>query len=388
MPVPQPPIRWRGAHPNNFTVGRPGGSRNGQKTDHHIVGTRESAVVVFNNPKRGASAHFVIGPDFIDQCVNINDTAWSDGNWASNLRTISIEHQGGLPTVPYEEQMYEKAAWLTAWLRENYGVTHHVDHRQIKSTQCPGGLDTNRIWARSDQIIAEYNKPPAQPEWMKNREPFEATIYAQIEGLRLVNLNNPNQFADSRVFPRNTSFEIGSKTTVTGVVYLITKSSTAANIPNGIRANEVATQPWTPPPPPAPEPPPPPPAPETPDWKDSLIDEDNRSMYVIRETHLIDLENGRPVVGADGKEIVFRAGDVIKDVSAHTIVGGITYYLTEYSFSKLIARGIKANDLSLDPQSTPPGTPANPIDTGSLIKLLQYIVSAINLIIDKLRGKG
>lgn len=377
--VPQPNIRWRGAHPNNFTVGRPGGGLNGDQTFHHVVGTRESAVIVFNNPTRGASSHFVVGGDIIDQCVDIKDTAWCDGNWDHNIRAITVEHEGGWNgTGPYSDAMYEQAAWLCAWLRENYGIARYVRHRDVslKSTACPGGLDVERIWRRSQEIIDQWNKPAEQPEWIKNRQPYSGTVYAQVEGLRLINLNDPNQYADERVFPRNTSFELGSVTTVAGVKYVITKSSTDLNKPNGIRLSEIATTPYAPPQQPAPQP-------TTPEWKDSLIDEDNRKMYVIRETLLIDLEKGTPVIGSDGQEIRFRAGAIIDDVSAHTIVAGKTYYLTEYSFSKKIGRGILANDLSLNPESTPPGTPANP-DMSWLKASLEALIEAIKAIIAKL----
>lgn len=374
--VPQPNIRWRGAHPNNFTVGRPGGGLNGDETFHHVVGTRENAVIVFNNPSRGASSHFVVGADIIDQCVAIQDTAWCDGNWDHNIRAITVEHEGGQNgNGPYSDGMYENAAQLCAWLRDSYGITRYVRHRDVslKSTACPGGLDVERIWNRASEII----KANTQPEWLQNRTPLSGKVYAQVEGLRLINLNNVNEYADSRVFPRNTSFDIGSQTTVGGVKYLITVSSTNTNTPNGIRLSEVAQTPYVPPQQPAPQP-------NTPEWKDALIDEDNRPMYVIRETLLIDLENGRPALDSKNQEIRFQAGSVINDVSAHTIVAGKTYYLTEYSFSKRIGRGILANDLSLSADSTPPGTPANPIDVSWIKSSLEALIEAIKLIIAKL----
>ena len=363
MAVPRPNIRWRGAHPNNFTVGRPGASRDGRESFHHVVGSRESAVIVFNQPSRGASSHFVVGGDIIDQCVDINNTAWCDGNWESNLRTISVEHEGGWNgNSPYSDAMYEQAAHLCAWLRENYGVNRAIRHRDVslKSTACPGGLDVERIWNRATQLINSYNQPPAQPEWMRNRKPVSKTVYSQIEGLYLLNLNDPNQIADSRRFPRNQSFEIGSETTVGGVKYYITVSSTNANIANGIRVTEVSETPWTPPTQPVP------PKPETPDWVDSIIDDVNREMYVLRATPLIDLEYGKPYQDKNGKEVWYQAGDIIKDVSAHTIIAGVTYQLTEFSFKEVQgkryanANGIKSSDLTLDPKATPPGTPANP----------------------------
>lgn len=365
--VPAPAIRWRGAHPNNFTYGRPGGARNGQETFHHVVGTRESAVIVFNQPTRGASSHFVVGADIVDQCVNINDTAWCDGNWDSNLRAITVEHEGGQNgTGPYSEQMYERAAHLCAWLRENYGINHYRRHREVstKSTACPGGLDVERIWRRSAEIIAHYNAPvDNRPQWLKDRKPASGKVYAQADNVFLRNLNAPANAVDSRRFAKNTDFELGSYTIVGGVKYWITKSSTDTNAPNGMREDEFKTSPVVAP---VPVPPKPPVENPTPDWVKGIVDLENKKMYVIRPTPLIDLENGHPYV-KDGKETWFQAGDPIEQVSASTIINGITYFLTEFAYGKSksgewkqFGNGINSKDLSMDPLSTPPGTPSNP----------------------------
>jgi hypothetical protein len=368
--VPRPNIRWRGAHPNNFTVGRPGASRDGRETFHHVVGSRESAVIVFNQPTRGASSHFVVGGDIIDQCVDINNTAFTDGNWESNLRSITVEHEGGWNgTGPYSNEMYEQAAHLCAWLRENYGINRAIRHRDVslKSTACPGGLDVERIWNRASQIINQYNQPvqPPAPEWLKNRSPIgEKTVYAQREGIFVHNLTAPGTPADSRRFPLNQNFAVKGVTTVQGKQFYITKSSMDLNIGNGISFDDVKDTPYVPP---VPQPIPQPPAPSTPDWADALIKNDspNREMYVLRATPLIDLENGRPVI-RDGKEVWYQAGDIIKDVSTHTIVAEVTYQVTEYGLLEAKAgrwrncNGIKSSDLTIDPKATPPGTPANP----------------------------
>lgn len=390
MTVPSPNIIWKGAHPNNFTVGRPGGGLDGRETFHHVVGSADSAVLVFNNPNRGASAHFVVSgiPGVVYQCVNIKDTSWADGNWDSNLRSISVEHEGDWRFGFDNATVRENAAWLCAWLREQYGVNRAVRHREVSqvATACPADLPLEWIWNRASELIAQYSKPKEQPEWLRNRKANAGTVYAQVEGLRLINLNDPNQFADSRVFARNTSFEIGSKTSVGGVEYFITKSSTDANLPNGIRVSEVASTPWVAPQAPTP-------LPSTPNWWDSVIDDANKKMYVLRETLLVDLQTGRPVVDAKtGQEIKFAAGSVIDDVSAHTVISNKTYILTEYSYAKKIARGILASDLSLNPQSTPVGTPANPStpDTNALfaeiLAFLQNLVSGALSLIDKIKG--
>lgn len=365
--VPRPNIQWRGAHPNNFTVGRPGASRDGRNSFHHVVGSAESAVVVFNQANRGASSHLVI-TDRADvqafQCVDFANTAWCDGNWESNLRTISMEHHGDWRNGYRNNQVIENSAWVVAWLRENYGVSRAIRHRDVATngTICPADLPVEEIWRRSDEIIAEWNKPSDnRPDWLKNRVGIpDKQVYSQIEGLRLFNLNDPSQYADQRVFARNQNFQVASYTDVGGKRYLITRSSTDTNAAIGILESQVADTPWTPPV--VVEPP----KPETPKWSDSVIDDPNREMYVLRATQLINLETGRPAQDKTGKEIWYQAGDIIKDISAHTFVNGVTYALTEYSFGLIgsgkapLANGIKMSDLTTDAGATPPGTPANP----------------------------
>lgn len=364
--VPAPSIQWRGAHPNNFTVGRQGVSRDGRNTSHHVVGSAESAVLVFNQPNRGASSHFVI-TDRADvqvfQCVNLNDTAWCDGNWESNLRTISMEHHGDWRNGYRNQQVINNAAHLVAWLRENYGVTRPIRHRDVSltGTICPADLPVEEIWNKATEIIKQYNQPvtPPAPEWQRNRAGIpQKTVYAQAAGFFLRNLNDPNQPADARRFPLNQDFVVAGKTTVGGQEYYITKSSMDLNLPNGLKVSEVADKPWAPPVVI-------PPAPTTPTWADSVVDDENRTLYVLRATPLIDLENGHPVM-KDGKEVWYSAGDIIENVSAHTIVSEVTYQLTEYSFGQIEAgkwqnaNGIKSSDLTTDPEACPVGTPANP----------------------------
>lgn len=370
--VPRPNIIWRGAHPNNFTVGRPGGGRDGRETFHHVVGSAESAAIVFNNPGRSASAHFIVTdqPGVIFQCVDLNNTAWSDGNWDSNLRTISVEHHGDWRFGYDNPTVRENAALLCAWLRDQGLINRPIRHRDVKpTTLCSADLPVEAIWNRASEIINQYNQPPApvdnRPEWLKNRrEVAGKTVYAQKPGIFVHNLNAPGEPLDSRRFVLNQNFEIKGETTAGGKQYWVTRSSYDANIGSGLLKDDVADTVFVPN---VPQPNITPPRPVTPDWADTLlVDEENREMYTLRATPLIDLEYGRPVM-KDGKEVWFQAGEIIKDVSAHTVVSQVTYSLTEFSFQKVkggdyvqFGNGIVSADLTIDPKACPPGTPANP----------------------------
>lgn len=390
--VPKPNIVWRGAHPNNFTVGRPGGGLDGRNTFHHVVGTAESAVLVFNNPSRGASSHLVITdrPDVAAfQCVDFSNTAWCDGNWDSNLRTISMEHHGDWRFGYNNPQVLENSAQVVAWLRDQGLVSRYVRHRDVSrtATVCPGDLPVEAIWNRATEIINSYNTPvDTRPQWLKDRVAIgEKVMYGQNDGLFLRNLNDPSQAVDARRFPRNQDFRIGGYTIVGGKKYWITVSSMGTNAPNGLLDGEVMDERYVPPTPP----PVIPPVPVVPDWASSLlVDENNRPMYVIRATPLIDLEHGRPFLDKNGKEKWFQAGEKIDDISASTTVGGVTYQMTEYSFKKTkegdwagFGNGIASRDLSVDPAATPPGTPNNPDLDAETVGLLKSIVTKLGEII-------
>jgi len=382
MSVSQPPIRWIGANPNNYTSGRQG---HGVKyiVFHHIVGPLSSADATFQNPNRIASAHFGVGSTEIHQYVALGNTSYANGNWVSNLESVTIEHEGDWRFGYKNDAVLAKSAQLVAWLRTLYPAAVPKRHRDISSTQCCGDLPVEQIWNMATDLM----KPPVtqQPEWLRNRVGLSGMYYAQVDGMRIWDLNNPSQPADSRTFARNTNFEIGSQTVVGGQKFYITKSSTDTNKANGLKASELSTTPWAAPAPPPVEPPPV----TTPEWLLNLQDIPNKKMYVVKDTMLIDLLTGTPVY-SNGKEVLLTAGKTVDDVSATTIVQGKTYALTEYSYGKKIARGFAISDLSdTDPNVPvePPVTPTPPVDTNAVIAFLQGLIAQILDFIAKLGGK-
>lgn len=377
MSIPQPSIRWIGCHPNNFSSGRQGRSVNAI-VFHHIVGPLSSADATFQNPNRIASATFGVGSSEIHQYVSLSDTAYANGNWESNLSSVSIEHEGDWRFGYRNDAVIENSARLVAWLRTVYPNAVPHRHRDVSDqpTQCCADLPVEEIWNRATDII----NAAQTPEWLKNRTPLTGTYYAQVDGLRIWDLNNPSQPADARVFARNTDFQIASKTTVGGQEFYITKSSTDINKANGIKASELSQTPWQPPVVT-------PPAPEVREWERNLQDVPNKRMWVTTNTVLVDLVTGTPVYNKD-TEVRFTAGQAIDDVSATTTVAGKTYALTEYSFSKHIGRGIELANLSVTdptlpapvdpPPTTPPTEPEYPL---WFIRVWRKLVEAIKSII-------
>ncbi len=80
------------AHSGNYTRGR--SEKITKITLHHVAGvvTAERLGKLFQAVGRNGSSHYGIGNDgTIAQFVSEEDTAWTDGNWESNCRSVTIE---------------------------------------------------------------------------------------------------------------------------------------------------------------------------------------------------------------------------------------------------------------------------------------------------------
>src|SRR4051794_12941509 len=135
----RPQIIQKPAAIGNYTIGRT--QKISRVTFHHIAGDAPAAIARFQRAGEQVSTHYVIGSDgTIYQCVGEGNTAWGDGSAASNARAISIEHAGGIASVPYTEAMYNASAQLVRYLIATYDITDFQRHRDvIDKTVYPGG---------------------------------------------------------------------------------------------------------------------------------------------------------------------------------------------------------------------------------------------------------
>lgn len=129
-----------------------------QVTFHHIVGDAASAIGEMQRPGREMTSNFIIGSDgTIYEIVPINTVAYCDGNSASNKRTVSIEHAGGHPNVPYTSAMYDSSILLNAWLISTLGINSFKRHSEVSNnpTACPGKLDVEYIVSNAFKLAQE-----------------------------------------------------------------------------------------------------------------------------------------------------------------------------------------------------------------------------------------
>lgn len=226
MPVTKPPIIWKGAHPNNFSVGR---QRHGGKVVLnecvvvHTTGggqTIEALQSWFNNPDAHASTTFGIGPTAagkveIHQYVSLDDTPYAHGIMQAPTARLAIENGGISPnlwaigvelidggTPGNHSAAMLIALWdLFAWLFEdvilpNKAITgaavdrdHILGHYQITSVdraQCPSWPEARytATIAAVKQRLGGVVLPPPPPDPLIALRAQVATLTAEVARLR------------------------------------------------------------------------------------------------------------------------------------------------------------------------------------------------------------
>lgn len=154
------------ANANNYTPGR-GGNPVRYVTIHHSAGWEATLRYLWADPNRNGSSHFWVGnqPGQIEQYVDTDDTAWTNGNWQSNQQSITIEVRGDWRGY-YDQQTLNNLEALLQQIRKNYPTADIQYHKDVsdKITLCPADLKdkgyARQVW---DKVTSWLNppKPPA-----------------------------------------------------------------------------------------------------------------------------------------------------------------------------------------------------------------------------------
>lgn len=161
-----PGLAFFQASRSNYTPGREGNQIQ-HITIHHSAGWEATLRYLWADPNRGGSSHFWVGnlPGQKEQYVDTDDTAWTNGNWRSNLTSLTIEVRGDWRGY-YDQQTLNNLEELLRELRSrwpNATIEYHKDVSD-KITLCPADLKdkgyARRVW---DNVTAWLNppKPPA-----------------------------------------------------------------------------------------------------------------------------------------------------------------------------------------------------------------------------------
>ena len=155
-----------GASDTNFSYGREAGIS--RITIHHMAGVMSSIDCgrIFQTPNRQASAHYGIGVNGdVAAYVDEANTCWSDANWYSNCRTISIETSnssvGG--DWPVSDASFDTLVRLVADIAQRNGLgnlqvgVNLFKHNDFIATTCPGPYLQARMQEIADKANAIIN---------------------------------------------------------------------------------------------------------------------------------------------------------------------------------------------------------------------------------------
>lgn len=161
----------------NYTKGR-GGNNVNQIIIHWMVGTLAGTDALFQR-NSGVSAHYGIENKSVHQYVSESDTAWHCGDFATNQRSVGIEHSAAPGRSPSADT-YESSAKLVAQIARRHGIQLSTKtvrpHLAVTATRCSGtntngtvreagGVDINRIIKRANEILGKSTpKAPANPK--------------------------------------------------------------------------------------------------------------------------------------------------------------------------------------------------------------------------------
>lgn len=170
-------IKWIGAHPTNFRVGR--GKWKPELIVIHVMGGSLFGTDAFFNtvrPDQESSAHYGVSETEVHQYVKELDQAFHAGlkpqqilDKASaslvrerykvnpNLYSIGIEHDVAndkTDLTPWSDRLYHQSARLVAEIAKRWSIPldrdHVVGHRECGALKaCPGACDLNHLVAEA-----------------------------------------------------------------------------------------------------------------------------------------------------------------------------------------------------------------------------------------------
>lgn len=151
------------ADEGNYTKGRE--SKISEITIHHMSGklSAQRCGEIFQAVGRCGSSHYGIGYNGeIGLYVNECDTAWTNSNWESNCRAVTIETSNDINAYPWSvsDASLKSLIKLVADVakRNNLGTLvkgkNLTWHRMYAATDCPGDY----LLSKMDYIVSEANK--------------------------------------------------------------------------------------------------------------------------------------------------------------------------------------------------------------------------------------
>lgn len=173
------------AHSSNYSRGREQPIR--YVTIHHSAGWEQTLRYLWANSARNGSSHFWVGnqPNAIEQYVDTDDTAWTNGNWRSNNESLTIEVRGDWRGY-YNQPTLDNLGKLLYEIRKRFPNVQVEYHKDVSDrvTLCPAELkDKGYAKAVWDDVTKQLNPPQAPPTI-----PYRAITPKRVELVRATHL--------------------------------------------------------------------------------------------------------------------------------------------------------------------------------------------------------
>lgn len=185
------------AYSGNYTVGR-----SGRKIEaiciHHMAGrlSAENCGKIFQAVGRNGSSHYGIGYDGkIGQYVDEKDTAWTNSNWDSNCKSVTIETSDNDNSWYVNDITLNSLIKLVADIARRNGLGKLVKgksvtwHSMFTNTTCPG----NYLLSKMDYIVDEANKINGYGTLRKKEISYQ--IWDDVKNCWLPNVINDRDYA-------------------------------------------------------------------------------------------------------------------------------------------------------------------------------------------------
>lgn len=174
------------ANSTNYSRGREQPIR--YVTIHHSAGWEATLRYLWADPSRNGSSHFWVGnlAGQIEQYVDTDDTAWTNGNWRSNNESITIEVRGDWRGY-YNQATLDNLELLLQQIRKNFPNTSIEYHKDVsdKITLCPADLKdkgyARAVWDK----VTKWLNPPTPP---KPAITYRAITPKRVQLIRSANL--------------------------------------------------------------------------------------------------------------------------------------------------------------------------------------------------------
>lgn len=127
---------------------------------HHNATTNKNVAMQtwYESSGNWTSAHYEVADNEIWGCVGEQYSAFHSGDSTMNRRSIGIEHVNSTwgPDWKISEATYKSSAKLIADICKRYNIPidakHIVPHKQVSATECPGGIDMNKLIKMAQEV--------------------------------------------------------------------------------------------------------------------------------------------------------------------------------------------------------------------------------------------